>query len=98
MESGEPELALPKRDTTKTQQIYLKCVSTDELYKRVSIDSIKHLPRGDCIRFDAPRRRFVDGELLADESVSKLNIFRMKHSAIKKKSKCRFLTHQKSLL
>lgn len=26
-----------------------------------------HLPRGDWIRLDAPRRRFVDGELLADE-------------------------------
>lgn len=24
-------------------------------------------PLGDCIRFDVPRRRFVDGELLADE-------------------------------
>lgn len=24
-------------------------------------------PRGDCIRFDVPRRLFVDGELLAEE-------------------------------
>lgn len=72
MESGEPELALPKRETTIETKL-MKCFLCVD---RVKLFCFNHLPRGDWIRFDAPRRLFVDGELLADEcelSVDKIS-------------------------
>lgn len=59
MESGEPEPARPKRET----EIAI-IISKNDVKKA---NRFVYLPRGDCIRLDVPRRRFVDGELLADE-------------------------------